>query len=53
LGKVNRQLHAPAPNVLWVSDFTYVATWQGVVRAVSIDLSVGVTLVGPFILANP
>ena len=29
LDKVNRQFHAPAPNVLWVSDFTYVATWQG------------------------
>ena len=28
LDKVNRQFHAPAPNVLWVSDFTYVATWQ-------------------------
>jgi transposase InsO family protein len=26
LDKVNRQFHAPAPNVLWVSDFTYVAT---------------------------
>ena len=25
--KVNRQFHAPAPNRLWVSDFTYVATW--------------------------
>ena len=24
--KVNRQFHALAPNVLWVSDFTYVAT---------------------------
>ncbi|WP_300020163.1 IS3 family transposase [uncultured Roseobacter sp.] len=31
LDKVNRQFHAPAPNVLWVSDFTYVATWQGFV----------------------
>jgi transposase InsO family protein len=29
--KVNRQFRAPAPNVLWVSDFTYVATWQGFV----------------------
>jgi transposase InsO family protein len=29
LDRVNRQFHAPAPNVLWVSDFTYVATWQG------------------------
>jgi hypothetical protein len=27
----NSQFHAPAPNVLWVSDFTYVATWQGFV----------------------
>ena len=31
LDKVNRQFHAPAPNVHWVSDFTYVATWQGFV----------------------
>ncbi|HHX88264.1 MAG TPA: IS3 family transposase [Paracoccus sp.] len=29
LDRVNRQFYAPAPNVLWVSDFTYVATWQG------------------------
>jgi transposase InsO family protein len=28
---VNRQFQAPAPNMLWVSDFTYVATWQGFV----------------------
>lgn len=27
--RVNRQFRAPALNVLWVSDFTYVATWQG------------------------
>ena len=31
LDRVNRQFHASAPNVLWVSDFTYVATWQGFV----------------------
>jgi putative transposase len=31
LDRVNRQFHAPAPNVLWVSDFTYVATWEGFV----------------------
>ena len=31
LDRVNRQFHAPAPNRLWVSDFTYVATWQGFV----------------------
>jgi transposase InsO family protein len=29
--KVNRQFHAPQPNALWLSDFTYVATWQGFV----------------------
>jgi transposase InsO family protein len=29
--KVNRQFHAPRPNALWVSDFTYVATWAGFV----------------------
>jgi transposase InsO family protein len=28
---VNRQFQVPAPNRLWVSDFTYVATWQGFV----------------------
>jgi len=27
--KVNRQFRAPQPNRLWLSDFTYVATWQG------------------------
>jgi putative transposase len=31
LDKVNRQFKAPAPDILWVSDFTYVATWQGFV----------------------
>mgnify|MGYP000930413494 CR=1 FL=1 len=31
LDHVNRQFQAPAPNRLWVSDFTYVATWQGFV----------------------
>ena len=31
LDHVNRQFKAPAPNVLWVSDFTYVATWAGFV----------------------
>jgi hypothetical protein len=28
LDHVRRQFQAPRPNVLWVSDFTYVATWQ-------------------------
>ena len=31
LDRVNRQLQAPRPNALWVSDFTYVATWSGFV----------------------
>jgi putative transposase len=31
LDHVNRQLHAAAPNRLWVSDFTYGATWVGFV----------------------
>ncbi|MFD1104166.1 IS3 family transposase [Sphingobium olei] len=31
LDRVNRQFRAPAPNRLWVSDFTYVATWAGFV----------------------
>src|SRR5262249_53700061 len=26
---VSRRFKAPRPNVLWVSDFTYVATWVG------------------------
>ena len=31
LDHVNRQFHAARPNALWVSDFTYVATWAGFV----------------------
>jgi putative transposase len=31
LDKVNRQFRVPEPDMLWVSDFTYVATWQGFV----------------------
>ena len=29
LDRVNRQFQASHPNALWVSDFTYVSTWQG------------------------
>jgi putative transposase len=29
--RVNRQFKAPRPNALWVSDFTFVATWSGFV----------------------
>jgi putative transposase len=31
LDRVNRDFKAPAPDRLWVSDFTYVATWSGFV----------------------
>jgi transposase InsO family protein len=31
LDRVNRQFKAPRPNALWVSDFTYVATWTAFV----------------------
>ena len=31
LDRVNRDFKAPAPNRLWVSDFTFVATWAGFV----------------------
>ena len=31
LDKVNRNFKADRPNQLWVSDFTYVSTWQGFV----------------------
>jgi putative transposase len=29
--RVNREFRAARPNALWVSDFTYVSTWQGFV----------------------
>ena len=29
--KVNREFTADMPNQLWVSDFTYVSSWQGMV----------------------
>ena len=31
LDRVNRQFHAPRPNMLWLSDFAYVSTWTGFV----------------------
>jgi putative transposase len=31
LDRVNRQFKAERPDALWVSDFTYVSTWQGFV----------------------
>ena len=35
--KVNLQFQAPRPNALWVSDFTYVATWAGFVYSSNED----------------
>jgi len=29
LDRVNRQFRSERPNQLWVSDFTYISTWQG------------------------
>src|SRR3546814_8651870 len=29
--RVNRRFWAPRPNALWLSDFTYVSTWEGFV----------------------
>ena len=29
--RVNRQFHAPRPNALWLSDFTYATAWAGFV----------------------
>jgi putative transposase len=31
MNRVNMQFRATMPNQLWVSDFTYVSTWQGFV----------------------
>lgn len=34
LDRVQRQFQADRPNQLWVSDFTYVSTWQGCMRSI-------------------
>lgn len=36
LDRVNRQFKAQRPDQLWVSDFTYVSTWQGFVYVASV-----------------
>lgn len=41
LDHVNWQFHAPRPNALWVSDFTYVATWAGFVYIAFVSRIVG------------
>lgn len=37
LDRVNRQFKAERPNQLWVSDFTYVSTWQGWLLSTAIE----------------
>ena len=46
LDHVNRQFHAPHPNVLWVSDFTYVATWTGFVYVAFVNDAYARRIVG-------
>ncbi len=46
LDRVNRQFKAPAPNRLWVSDFNYVATWQGFVYVAFVIDAFGRRIVG-------
>lgn len=42
MDKVNRQFRVPAPNMPWVSDFTYVSTWKGFIYvALVIDAFAG------------
>lgn len=48
--KVNRQFRAPAPNTLWVSDFTHVSTWQGFVPFRGLRGPTGATV--PFTLRH-
>jgi putative transposase len=44
---VKRKFEAAAPNRLWVADFTYCATWSGMVyTAFVIDVSRGVLSAG-------
>lgn len=38
LDRVNRQFKTERPNQLWVSDFTYVSTWQGWLYVFFIDV---------------
>ncbi len=45
--KVNRVFRAPAPNLLWVSDFTYVSTRQGFVYVAFVIDTFADRIVGP------
>ena len=46
LDRVNRQCHAKRPNALWMSDFTFVATWQGFVYVTFILNAYALRVVG-------
>ncbi len=46
LDKVNPQFRVPAPNMLWVSDFTYVATWRGFVYVAFVIVAYARRIVG-------
>ena len=39
LDRVNRHFKADRPNQLWVSNFTYVSTWQGWLFALNVSAS--------------
>lgn len=44
---MNRQFRAPAPSLLWVSDFTYVSTWQGFIYPALVIDTFADRIVGP------
>ena len=45
--KLNRMFRAPAPNLLWVGDFTYVSTWQGFIYVAFVIDTFADRIVGP------
>jgi len=51
--RVNRQFTAPRPNALWVSDFTYVATWSGFVYVAFVIDAFARRIVGWRVRARP
>ena len=51
--KVNRKFRTPAPNMLWVSDFTYVSTWQGFVYVAFIIDTFADKIVGWRVSSSP
>ena len=51
--KVNRKFRAPAPNMLWVSDFSYVSTWQGFVYVAFIIDTFADKIVGWRVSSSP